>query len=231
MRREKLFLRGGHVFEENVANEFLDLSYTVIVDRHLDLYQNVDLILPAYRERHIIPEIEVQITLNSEDPDKLKRFIRIMKKRTNGRVKVYMVVKNLISAADAVKCAHFLFRRDLFHRAAPNEIRMLRIADPTMGEWLDINQQLSLLRLQFDWWLNSPDRLRGTISWFTSGNRACVITNCRRRYLAFYTEIADRNFAQRVERGEVKPGTPVTFYPTTETSTGPHYLARCVLPA
>jgi hypothetical protein len=222
---------GGHIFERSVAEAFVAKGWTLILDQFLDEHQKVDFTVIAYRGRGLPFPIEVQVTLDGENHSKLFGFIRLQRNRKNGRIKVYLAVKNLASAADAANAAHALFRRDLFGKCAPNAILFLQVSERGEGQWLDIVEQERELWKRFKRNYNSPDRKRGTIERITCDRGSCVIKNGDRRYFAFYSEIADGLFAARLERGEVKIGTPVTFMPTKETSTGPYYLARCVLPA
>jgi hypothetical protein len=225
-------VRGGNLFEDEYAKEMEGLGWGVVFDKFLDRFRKVDRRLVGFRGSELRATIDIQVSLNGSF-EKLDEYIRYQRKHPNGHIKVFLLADNLATPHEAAWHSSELFRRHILRDARPyvGKAWMVEVEHEKGACWVDILKRHKALRERRDEQRNSSKRLRGTIDIVTKDRRGAVIKNCRSRYFAYITDIDDRRFFTRFERGEVKPGTPVTFYPTTETSAGPYYLARCVLPA
>lgn len=224
-------VRAGHVFERMVAGKFEKLLWTVGVDERLDRFEKVDLSLTHFRGSGLRAAIDVQVSLNGS-LNKLEAYIRYQKMHRNNNIKVFLFVDNLATPNEVALRTSELFCRSILRDIRPyiGKVWMVHAEHNKGARWVDIIERYKELRERKKQQRNSRNRIRGTIECISKDNRGVVIRNCHNRYFAYHTDIDDKQFFGRFKKGKVKLGTPVTFFPTREKSSGPFFLARCLLP-
>jgi len=222
----------GTHFETEFVEALNSKRWGVRRNGYLDQYAKVD-VKSEYRDGRKIPcPIEVQVTRDVNNADKLALYIKAQLKRRNGCAKIYVIVHGDVSADDAASQANTMFARDLLRPGVADKLFLLDVLGPKECRWSDIyarSKELKEKKLQKT---KSADRQRGEVMHMAKNGAGLVIKGRKRqRFFAFYSEVIDPFLYHRLKQRAIAPGTRVTFLPTTRLSNGVYFLAESVLSA
>jgi len=220
----------GTDFERAFVRRLNSRKWGVHTNQRLDQCGKIDVVSRFHNDRKIPCPIEVQITRDVNNADKLDRFISVQKERRNGGAKVYVMVHNGVSAELAAEQADKMFLRDLLRKGVADKLFLLDVLSANECEWANIYARNKELAEEKQQKLVSADRRQGTIVAVRKNGAGLIIKfKAQRFFFAFYSEIPDGQLSQQLKRDEVVLGTMVTFLPTSKLSEGRFFLAESVM--
>jgi hypothetical protein len=209
----------GLDFEMELYAALEALGWILMRSERLDRQEMVDFIVVGYARRHFRTRIEVQLTLQKRNADKLASFLDHLQFRMNGNVKVYILAAGRMDAGLAAEAIHNAFVRKIFTKAAPDSVHLLEVEEEAgrgVGRWRDAHAIASALEAKRIAALADGNRRRGMV---TEVGESSFVIRCPIRggfewFVSRFPDIVATHAPERPKSAMARIGDIVTFIAT-----------------